>query len=141
MNALAVPERILEALLRSSLQGALWIAAVWIVCRLFPRLPSAVRCGLWWAACLKLVVGLVWITPVRLPLLPAVEARASGPHSPGPSLPAGERGIETRTKELFLPPLPRGEEGQGGEGQRAIAVLAFLWLAGLLLATARSARQ
>jgi beta-lactamase regulating signal transducer with metallopeptidase domain len=62
---------LLEILGRASLQGALFIAAVWIVCRLFPRLPAAVRCGLWWAACLKLLVGLVWVTPVELPVLPA----------------------------------------------------------------------
>ena len=35
------------------------VALVWLACRLFPRLPAAVRCGLWWAACLKLLVGLV----------------------------------------------------------------------------------
>ena len=54
-------ESVVAALLRSSLQGALFIGAVWLACRLFPRLPAAVRCGLWWAACLKLLVGLVWI--------------------------------------------------------------------------------
>jgi len=68
-------ERILDALLRTSIQGALFIAAVWLACRLVPRLPASVRCGLWWAACLKLLVGLVWISPIELPLLPAVEAR------------------------------------------------------------------
>ena len=65
-------ETVVAALLRSSLQGALFIGAVWLACRLFPRLPAAVRCGLWWAACLKLLVGLVWIAPVEVPLLPAL---------------------------------------------------------------------
>lgn len=64
---------ILDALVRSSLQGAVFIGLVWIVCRLFPRLPASIRCGLWWAACLKLLIGLVWVSPVELPLLPAAE--------------------------------------------------------------------
>jgi putative ABC transport system permease protein len=39
----------------------------------------------------------------------------AGPHSPSPSLPEGERGIRPRNL-VFLPPLPLGEEGRGGEG-------------------------
>jgi hypothetical protein len=62
---------ILGALVRASLQGGLVIAAVWLACRLLPRLPASVRCGLWWLACAKLAVSLVWAEPVRLALLPA----------------------------------------------------------------------
>ncbi len=58
---------------RASLQGAIAIVAVWAVCRLFPRLPASLRCGLWWLACLKVVLGLVWTNPVPLPVLPAAE--------------------------------------------------------------------
>ena len=61
---------------RASVQGALAVLAVWAVCRLFPRLPASLRCGLWWLACLKLVVGLVWATPVPLPVLPPAERPA-----------------------------------------------------------------
>jgi len=45
----------------------------------------------------------------------SVAALPAGPHSPGPSLPEGERGIGPRNL-VFLPPLPLGEEGRGGEG-------------------------
>lgn len=62
---------VLEALRRASLHGAVAIAAVWIVCRLFPRLPASLRCGLWWLACLKLVVALAWVEPIPLAVLPA----------------------------------------------------------------------
>ncbi len=62
---------IVETLARASVEGALFVAAVWLVCRLVPRLPAAVRCGLWWAACLKLLLGLAGLPAVRLPLLPA----------------------------------------------------------------------
>lgn len=55
---------------RASVQGGLFVLAVWIVCRVLPRLPPTIRYWLWWLACLKLVVGLVWAVPVALPLLP-----------------------------------------------------------------------
>ena len=120
---------VVEALLRSSLQGALFIAAVWLVCRLFPRLPAAVRCGLWWAASLKLLVGLVWISPVELPVLPAsdststftraVSSAAGALTSPAllsrpPSHPPGEEG-EQQGKTSSLSPLSPGGRGGGRE--------------------------
>ena len=41
------------------------------------------------------------------------------PHSPGPAHPQGARGIRAEPVPAFLPPLPRGEEGRGGEGPAA----------------------
>jgi beta-lactamase regulating signal transducer with metallopeptidase domain len=73
-------DAILGALGRASLQGAIVIAAVWLVCRLIPRLPASVRCGLWWLACARLVLGLVWAEPVRLAVLPAAEPVVSVRH-------------------------------------------------------------
>src|SRR6185436_20110887 len=70
-------EILANALVRASLHGAVAIATVWLVCRLFPRLPAALRCGLWWLACLKLLVALVWVEPIPLAVLPAAEAVAS----------------------------------------------------------------
>ncbi len=64
---------LLDALLRASIQGALFVGAVWAVCRLFPSLPAGLRCGLWWLACLKILVSFAWASPVELPLLPAPE--------------------------------------------------------------------
>src|SRR3954454_12272482 len=43
---------VVETLARASVEGAIFVTVVWLVCRLVPRLPPAVRCGLWWAACL-----------------------------------------------------------------------------------------
>jgi bla regulator protein BlaR1 len=124
----------LEALARASLQGALFVAVVWIVCRLFPRLPAAVRCGLWWAACLKMLLGLVPLPAVPLPLLPAaetVETRSlyiedvapsrtltPGP-SPFPSLPPSQgEGKEEEAKKMDWKEM-------GAMG------LVSVWLAGL----------
>ena len=64
---------LLDALVRASVQGALFVGAVWAVCRLFPRLPAGFRCALWWLACLKILVSFAWVSPVELPLLPASE--------------------------------------------------------------------
>lgn len=58
------------AMLRTLLDGGLFIAALWLAVRIFPRIPVTVRCWLWWIACAKLLLSAV-IMPVALPLLPA----------------------------------------------------------------------
>ena len=60
-----------DRILLACWQGGLFILAVWLVCRIFRRLPAAVGQWLWWLACLKLLVGLFWTTPLDLPILPA----------------------------------------------------------------------
>ena len=125
MNALAAMDFgsgwMVATLLRTSLQGALFIAVIWLVCRLVPRLPAGVRCGLWWAACLKLLVGLVWISPVEVALLPA----GSGPQVLADRTVSGAAGAltspallsqrERREKDIassfLFPSLPQGERG------------------------------
>lgn len=85
---------ILESLWRASWQGALAVAAVWLLCRL-RRLPAAARCGLWWLVSLKLLVDLAGLPAVSLPLLPpaaseGVVLAATAPPSAAPAL--AERG-------------------------------------------------
>jgi beta-lactamase regulating signal transducer with metallopeptidase domain len=63
----------LEGLWRASWQGALWAALVWALTRAVPRMPSALRAGLWWLVSLKFVLSLGALAPVQLPLLPAPE--------------------------------------------------------------------
>jgi hypothetical protein len=62
-----------SSLVRTCWQGTLFVVLVWLVCRLFPRLPAGARCWLWWFASLKLLLGLVWLTPVPQPELPGSE--------------------------------------------------------------------
>lgn len=153
---------LLETLWRASFQGALFIAAVWLVCRLAPRLPAALRCGLWWAACLKLLVGLVWVSPVELKVLPAswaslyirnVDGGASArpvPHplAPSPTPPAPSLGEGENANRPFSP-LPGRAGGAAGEGpgvrDRAGEILPWvaiaLWFAGLLAQLALTVRQ
>jgi len=66
-----------DAMLRACWQGTLLIAAIWLVCRALPNLPVTVRYWLWWLACFKLLVGLLWATPITLPWLPSVDTMAN----------------------------------------------------------------
>ncbi|NOK39240.1 M56 family metallopeptidase, partial [Corallococcus exercitus] len=66
-----------ESVWRASWQGALCALVVWGVARALPRLPAAVRAGLWWLVALKFVLTLGWPKPMPLALLP-VEATTAG---------------------------------------------------------------
>jgi beta-lactamase regulating signal transducer with metallopeptidase domain len=143
---------VLESLLRSSLQGALFIVAVWLVCRLFPRLPAAARCGLWWAACLKLLVGVVWISPMEIPLLPAApDSKAALQRAVSAAGALTSPAFLSHTSPTLSPsPGVVGREGAGeGPGVRVregarnwgAAALILLWLAGLAWQTAKAWRQ
>jgi len=57
-----------EAIWRASLQGAVAGIAVWLLCRLFPKLSNATRCWLWWLVCLRMLVAITPAT-IELPLL------------------------------------------------------------------------
>ena len=57
-----------DSIVRASLQGGLFVLAIWAICRLLPRLPASVKCMLWWLAALKLLVAFVWVDPLPLPL-------------------------------------------------------------------------
>jgi beta-lactamase regulating signal transducer with metallopeptidase domain len=63
-------------LLSTSLSSAAVAVAVWLACRCVPGLPAAARATLWWLVALKLLVGLVWVTPIALPILPSTAAAA-----------------------------------------------------------------
>lgn len=89
-NALAASW--LPRLAHGSAGGGLFIAGIWAVCRLVPRLPASARGWLWWLACLKLVVDLAGVAPVSLPLLPAAPAPLS-PFAAHPAVPLAPTGV------------------------------------------------
>ncbi|HKH45688.1 MAG TPA: M56 family metallopeptidase [Thermoanaerobaculia bacterium] len=139
----------LGALGRASLHGAVAIAAVWLLCRLFPRLSASLRCGLWWLACLKLLVALVWVEPIALAVLPAgagvtaAPAIAPGVETPGyqeKMIPQGGSGSEARP---FRDGLFLGSQGFEPLAENPLwpLALAGLWGAGLLLQLGLTARQ
>ena len=66
-----VSEILLPRLLAASVQSTLFVVVVWALCKSLPRLSAAARAGLWWLVALQLVVGVLWSSPLALPLLPA----------------------------------------------------------------------
>src|SRR5262245_30534378 len=59
-----------EVMWRAVWQGTLLIVVVWTLSNFAARLlPTAVRSWLWRIVFLKLAVTLIWITPIRLPVL------------------------------------------------------------------------
>jgi hypothetical protein len=56
-------------MLRASGQGALALMLAW-GCRALPGIPPRAQCWIWRLAYVKLLIALVWGTPIELPLLP-----------------------------------------------------------------------
>jgi bla regulator protein BlaR1 len=123
-------------LARASVEGGLFVAGVWLLCRLVPRLPAALRCGLWWAACLKFLMGLIPLPAVMLPVLPVVE-RVAETSAVRPALVPGVAS-PARTLTPGPSPFPLTPPSQGeGKGiswrETGALILAGLWIAGLLI--------
>jgi beta-lactamase regulating signal transducer with metallopeptidase domain len=131
-------------LTRASIEGGLFIAGVWIVCRLFPRLPASLRCGLWWVACLKLLLGLAALPAVRLPLLPAASVAPVAVARPLYREDAGGASGRTLTPDPSPVPSPPPSPGEGKKTllrDASAATLAALWIAGLLILCRKALRQ
>ncbi|WP_266171987.1 M56 family metallopeptidase [Dyella subtropica] len=65
----AFTDLVFPRLLWTSIQAALLIGVLWLVCRWIPRLSPAMRSMLWWLVGLQLMLGLVLTKPLELPLL------------------------------------------------------------------------
>ncbi len=115
-----------DRLLATSVQTVLLTALVWLLCRYVRRLPASTQCGLWWLVALQAVLGLLWATPLELPLLPAQEAAALVQQTANATpLPAAA--------PLVMAPLP--QEGSGSWRHGLLAV----WLAGVVVMALRTA--
>src|ERR1700730_9025007 len=125
---------LLGAIARVEWQRALFIAAVWVLCRLARRLPAALRCALWWTASVKLLIGLAWPAPLGLPLLPATATSARpaattvfSALSAGSAAPGHIVAAMLRAKPWPAPGRP------SGWASRFTGLLAAAWGAGVLL--------
>ncbi|HEY0333041.1 MAG TPA: M56 family metallopeptidase [Stenotrophomonas sp.] len=129
-------------------------ALVWLLCRFVHRLGPSARCWLWWLVSLQLLAGLVWPTPVSLPLLPAQDpARAliEAPavlHAKGPTLVqvqldgavavstvAVSGGADSAVASL---PAVSSHLQAGGASTWAMRLLLIAWLAGVGAMATRS---
>lgn len=115
-----------DAIVRTSIQGTIFAAIVWGVCRLAPkRLDPRARKALWWLVCLKILVGLAWFNPPALQVLPAREpvslAFATGEQMPDP-LTSNPKASPSETAAV--------DEGN-------FSPFVFIWLAGVALMSFR----
>ena len=60
-----------SVLWRASWQGAAFIFAIWLVCKLFRQIPASTRHWLWLLAATQLLIRLFIASPIALPVLPA----------------------------------------------------------------------
>jgi len=58
------------ALWRASWQGGLALLLAALMCRVWPKMPASLRPWLWRLAYGRLLLALLWATPIELPLLP-----------------------------------------------------------------------
>ncbi len=56
----------LHAMTRSAIEGGIALLLVWSLCFALPRMPAGIKCWLWRLAYLKLVLSLVWVSPLEL---------------------------------------------------------------------------
>lgn len=131
-------------LIQASVSGGLFIALVWILCRVVPRLPASTRRWLWWIACTQLLARLVFGLSVPLPTPPAPCAAVAGPAltaSFSSMRDVRPRANETAKREVQQSRMvdvaahPRLDITGGLE-----VVLMTLWLAGVATGTVAAVR-
>src|SRR5688572_10375031 len=58
-------------------QTGLFFLAVWAACRWITWLPAGTKHWLWWLVCAKLVLGVVWLAPIEVRVLPGSQGIAA----------------------------------------------------------------
>lgn len=112
---------------RACWQGSAAILLVWAVCGLVPQMSPRIRCWLWRLAYTKLLIALLWTSPIEIPLL----------HPTATPVPLSAPNQEPAARAAFLPPQSSTE----GDGDPAhvvlpqpsvtpLSLLAILWLLG-----------
>lgn len=130
-----VSEVLLPRLLAASVQSTLFVVAVWALCKLLPRLSASARAGLWWLVALQLVVGVLWSSPLALPLLPAeVAQQVSAAPAQMILLAPAEAAASSPTSATSYEMAPAQWAWSWS------VALAWLWLLGLSFMIARTLR-
>ncbi len=125
-------DALLGSLWRASWQGAVVIAALWGVCRVFEArrwLSADLRCWLWRGAYVKLLLGLFTVARVALPLLPPAAPVAGMPENYRPQ--TGGAYLPAPVFPVRLPALAETIQGEKQNGplvswQTAVASLYLL---------------
>jgi len=120
----------------TSAQAVLLIGGVWLIGRLLPQLPSALRCTLWWLVGLQLILGLCWSSPLQLRVLapPAQVATVALDHA---VLPAA---ITDAAPVIHLASVPAQPMPAAWHAHWRL-ILISLWLAAVLTQLLIASRQ
>jgi beta-lactamase regulating signal transducer with metallopeptidase domain len=130
-----VSEILLPRLLAASVQSTLFVAVIWALCKLLPRLSASARAGLWWLVALQLVIGVLWSSPLALPLLPAeVVEQASAAPMQMTMLSAATAEVPVSPMTSVSPDLSPSAASLWSWS----AAFAWLWLLGLSFMIART---
>ena len=133
-----ITEVILPRLLAASVQSVLVVALVMLVCKLWPRLSSGVRAGLWWLVALQLVVGLSWSSPLALPLLPADSVQQVATVSPQ-VMSLASAGMQV-VEPVAIDTTARAGQYESTRTWSWTLALAWAWLLGLAFLITRTLR-
>ncbi len=121
----------------TSAQAVLLIGAVWLIGRLLPRLPSALRCTLWWLVGLQLILGLCWSSPLQLRVLRMPPPIAAAVHDravmPAAAIKAGGPMVHVMAETPQPTPVAWHAHWR--------LILVSLWLAAVLMQLLIAARQ
>ncbi|HET8553595.1 MAG TPA: M56 family metallopeptidase [Rhodanobacteraceae bacterium] len=139
---MTLTQTVLLQLAWTSIQAALLIGLLWLLCRLLPRLPAATRCMLWWLLGAQLLIGLFWQAPVKLPLLSSPQITAPVARSPAP-VTSSVHDIWATQTVTTTPASDRITHAAPGAATHLPwrEVLMALWLSGLLVQLTVVARQ
>ena len=124
----------LTSLVRASLEGAVLVAGIWGLGRLWPRLSAGTLTILWWCAAAKFLLALVWVTPLELRVLPAAQSPAPSVATAALSRPENEAAAAIAAVSSHTP-------AAFATGIEWPAVVLGLWLCGVGLALAASVRR
>jgi beta-lactamase regulating signal transducer with metallopeptidase domain len=76
MNPFDLSSTLWPVLTRASLQGSVALVAVFVICRIFARIPAAAKCWLWRLAWLRVIFAFATGATLSLPLLTAPRSAA-----------------------------------------------------------------
>ena len=127
-------------LLWAAAQATVLIGALWLLGRCMPRMSPAIRCMLWWLVAAQLVLGMTVSTPVELRWLPPSQhVTHVVTHTVVPTTVTGVTNtpatmlVSTNEDSTTTPAI--------ASAWSAPRVIVALWLLGVLLQLALTARQ
>ncbi|MCC5063535.1 M56 family metallopeptidase [Xanthomonas campestris] len=128
-------EAVLWKLGATSVQTAVLVLVVWALCRGVRRLPAATQTWLWWLVGIQALVGLVWSSPVQLPVLPAHHLTTALGSADSLAPMANAAGASTAAHASAT-----AQAMQVGAWPTVAMALLALWAAGVLVLAAGTAR-